>query len=40
LAIIVVSDQHLGYANSDKAAFNAFLDSLNGDTTVSDLVLL
>lgn len=40
MAIVVVSDQHLGYVNSDKTAFNAFLDSLAGDPTVSDLVLL
>src|SRR5215467_1914860 len=40
LAIVVVSDQHLGYQNSDKPAFNAFLDQLSGDSSVTDLVLL
>jgi UDP-2,3-diacylglucosamine pyrophosphatase LpxH len=40
MAIIVVSDQHLGYVNSDKTAFNQFLDSLVGDKSITDLVLL
>ncbi len=40
MAIIVVSDQHLGYENSEKAAFDAFLGELSGDATVTDLVLL
>jgi UDP-2,3-diacylglucosamine pyrophosphatase LpxH len=40
MAIVVVSDQHLGYENSDKGAFNGFLDSLQGDSSVTALVLL
>jgi UDP-2,3-diacylglucosamine pyrophosphatase LpxH len=40
LAIIAVSDQHLGYENVDKAAFNRFLDKLQTDSSVTDLVLL
>jgi predicted phosphodiesterase len=40
LAIIVVSDQHLGFENVDKAAFNRFLDQLQKDSGVTDLVLL
>jgi len=40
LAIVAVSDQHLGFENVDKAAFNRFLDQLQNDSTVTDLVLL
>jgi UDP-2,3-diacylglucosamine pyrophosphatase LpxH len=40
LTIVAVSDQHLGAENVDKAAFNRFLDQLQGDPSVSDLVLL
>jgi UDP-2,3-diacylglucosamine pyrophosphatase LpxH len=40
LAIVAVSDQHLGYDNVDKAAFNRFLDQLQKDSGVTDLVLL
>jgi UDP-2,3-diacylglucosamine pyrophosphatase LpxH len=40
LAILAVSDQHLGYENVDKQAFNRFLDDLQGDSSVTDLVLL
>lgn len=40
MAIVVVSDQHLGYDNSDKVAFNGFLDGLPGDSSVTALVLL
>jgi UDP-2,3-diacylglucosamine pyrophosphatase LpxH len=40
LAIVAVSDQHLGIENVDKAAFNQFLDQLPGDSSVTDLVLL
>jgi len=38
--VIVTSDQHLGYANSDKASFNAFLDNLSQESDVTHLVLL
>ncbi len=36
----MVSDQHLGYENADKDAFNQFLDHLKDDPEVTDLVLL
>ena len=38
--MIAVSDQHLGYENSDKVAFNQFLDQLREDNELTDLVLL
>jgi UDP-2,3-diacylglucosamine pyrophosphatase LpxH len=38
--VIVTSDHHLGYANADKAAFNAFLDELAQENDVTHLVLL
>ena len=38
--MIVTSDQHLGYANADKAGFNAFLDELAGENDLTHLVLL
>ncbi len=38
--MVVTSDQHLGYENSDKASFNDFLDQLSRDGEVSDFVLL
>ncbi|MGA2626996.1 MAG: UDP-2,3-diacylglucosamine diphosphatase [Candidatus Bathyarchaeia archaeon] len=40
MKVVVTSDQHLGYANSDKAAFNAFLDNLSQRSDVTHLVLL
>ena len=40
MKVIVASDQHLGYQNSDKAAFKQFLDQLQNDQTVTDFVLL
>jgi len=40
LAIVVVSDQHLGIETADKAAFLRFLSQLESDATVTDLVLL
>jgi UDP-2,3-diacylglucosamine pyrophosphatase LpxH len=40
LAIIVVSDQHLGIEAADKAAFLRFLNQLQSDSSVTDLVLL
>jgi UDP-2,3-diacylglucosamine pyrophosphatase LpxH len=40
LAIVAVSDQHLGMETVDKAAFNRFLDQLQNDSSVTDLVLL
>jgi len=40
MAIIAVSDQHLGIETADKASFNRFLDQLQSDTNVTDLVLL
>lgn len=40
LKVIVTSDQHLGYQNSDKASFKQFLNQLQDDRTVTDFVLL
>ena len=40
MKVVVTSDQHLGYANSDKAAFNAFLDNLSQRSDVTHFVLL
>jgi UDP-2,3-diacylglucosamine pyrophosphatase LpxH len=40
LKVVVTSDQHLGYPESDKAAFIAFLDNLRQDTEVTHFVLL
>ena len=40
MKVVVTSDQHLGYANSDKTAFNAFLDDLSQRSDVTHLVLL
>ena len=40
MVIVVTSDQHLGYENSDKTAFNNFLDGLQTDLNITDLVLL
>jgi UDP-2,3-diacylglucosamine pyrophosphatase LpxH len=40
LAIIAVSDLHLGFDTSDKAAFIRFLGELQSDPSVTDLVLL
>ena len=40
MAIIVVSDQHLGTETADKDAFNLFLDGLQSDSSLTDLVLL
>lgn len=40
LVIVVTSDQHLGYENSDKKAFNLFLDQLLTEDGVTDFVLL
>jgi UDP-2,3-diacylglucosamine pyrophosphatase LpxH len=38
--VIATSDHHLGCANADKAAFNAFLDELAQENDVTHLVLL
>lgn len=38
--MVVVSDVHLGYENSDKKSFNMFLDNLQQNIEVTDLVLL
>ena len=38
--VVVTSDHHLGYANSDKMAFNAFLDELAQENDLTHLVLL
>lgn len=38
--VVVTSDQHLGYANADKTAFNAFLDNLSQESDVTHMVLL
>ncbi len=40
MAIIAVSDLHLGFDASDKAAFTRFLGNLQSDPSVTDLVLL
>ena len=40
LKLIMVSDVHLGYKNCDKDSFNRFLDSLQSDKEVTDLILL
>ncbi len=40
MVIIAVSDLHLGFESCDKAAFMRFLDSLQSDPSVTDLVLL
>lgn len=40
MAIIAVSDIHLGYEYADRESFNGFLDDLMKDATVTDLVLL
>ena len=38
--VVVISDQHLGYANADKTAFNEFLDNLSQESDLTHLVLL
>jgi UDP-2,3-diacylglucosamine pyrophosphatase LpxH len=38
--VVIVSDVHLGYENSDKEAFKSFLKSLQQDRELTDLVLL
>ncbi len=38
--VVVTSDHHLGYAEADKEAFNAFLDYLNEKSDVTHMVLL
>jgi len=41
LKLILLSDIHLGYENSDKTSFNRFLDSLHQDSEgITDLVLI
>ena len=40
MRVIVTSDHHLGYANSDKTGFNSFLDQLAQENDVTHLVLL
>jgi UDP-2,3-diacylglucosamine pyrophosphatase LpxH len=40
MKVVVTSDQHLGYANADKTAFNAFLDNVSQRSDVTHLVLL
>jgi len=40
MKVIVTSDQHLGYINSDKVAFDAFLEYLNQRNDVTHMVLL
>ena len=40
MAIVAVSDLHLGFDNSDKPAFVRFLQKLMADTSITDLVLL
>ena len=40
MKVVVTSDHHLGYANADKTAFNAFLDNLSQESDVTHMVLL
>lgn len=40
MAIVAVSDLHLGFDQSDKAAFIRFIGNLQSDRSVTDLVLL
>ena len=40
MVFVAVSDQHLGAENVDKPAFNRFLEQLQKDSSVTDLVLL
>ena len=40
MKVVVTSDHHLGYANADKTAFNAFLDDLAHGSDVTHFVLL
>ncbi len=40
LKIIIVSDVHLGYQNTDKESFKKFLENLQTDEETTDLVLL
>jgi UDP-2,3-diacylglucosamine pyrophosphatase LpxH len=40
MAIVAVSDQHLGIETADKAAFLRFLNQVQSDSSVTDLVLL
>ncbi len=40
MKVLVTSDQHLGYQNSDNRSFKRFLDQLQQDTTVTDFVFL
>jgi UDP-2,3-diacylglucosamine pyrophosphatase LpxH len=40
MKVVATSDHHLGYANADKAAFNAFLDNLAQEDDVTHIVLL
>jgi UDP-2,3-diacylglucosamine pyrophosphatase LpxH len=40
MRVLVTSDHHLGYANSDKTGFNAFLDEIAQEKDVTHLVLL
>src|SRR5208283_1355860 len=39
MKVVVTSDQHLGYANADKTAFNTFLDNLSQRSDVTHLDL-
>jgi UDP-2,3-diacylglucosamine pyrophosphatase LpxH len=38
--VVVASDQHLGYANSDSSTFLGFLDSVNKRSDIGTLVIL
>jgi len=40
MKVVVTSDHHLGYVNSDKKAFNAFLDELAQENDLTHLILL
>jgi len=40
MKVVVTSDHHLGYANCDKAGFNAFLDELAQESDLTHFVLL
>jgi len=40
MRVVVTSDHHLGYANSDKPAFNRFLDEIAQENDLTHFVLL
>jgi UDP-2,3-diacylglucosamine pyrophosphatase LpxH len=40
MVIVATSDQHLGYEDSDKTAFNSFLDQVRTDPSITQFVML